>query len=178
MKSVLFIFAFLSFLTLEATNAPSNIINSHEAQIQLDSTRTAALDRYWKQLAKTVKEGDYAGYKALYHPDAVIVFAGGKNKASMSISQAMDSWQSIFDDTKAGKIKVAVDFRFSQRIGNEITAHETGIFAFSNLDDTGTVTSTSYVHFEMLFVKGDSGWLALMEHQKAAATQQQWDALK
>jgi len=168
----------LSFLNTTPTIANNSENYLLTLNTPIDSTRTAELDRYWSALAKTVKEGDFDGYRALYHDDAVVIFAGGTNKTSISISQAMANWKSIFDDTKEGKINVDVDFRLSQRIGNENTAHETGIFVFSNLDSNGKVESQSYVHFEMLFVKTDQGWLALMEYQKSSATLDEWDALK
>ena len=41
-------------------------------------------------------------------------------------------------DTKAGKIRASVEFRFSQRIGGETTAHETGIFLYTATDADGT----------------------------------------
>ncbi|MEP2937549.1 MAG: nuclear transport factor 2 family protein [Gilvibacter sp.] len=178
MKKLLCLLALLSLIEVTPTVANNSEIDLLYSKIQLDSTRTGALDQYWAKLARTVKEGDFDGYRALYHDDAVVIFAGGATQISVSISQAMESWKSIFDDTKAGKINVDVDFRLSQRIGNDITAHETGIFAFSSLNSDGEVASRSYVHFEMLFVKGDKGWLSLMEYQKSNATQEEWDALQ
>ena len=177
-RKVLFLFVLLSLLEVTPTVASTTEVDQLYSQSLVDSTRTAALNQYWAKLAQTVKEGDFDGYYALYHKDAVVVFAGGATQISMSISQAMTSWKSIFDETKAGKINVEVDFRLSQRIGNENTAHETGIFAFTNLNSDGTVESRSYVHFEMLFVRSDEGWLALMEYQKSSATQEEWDALQ
>lgn len=145
--------------------------------LRQDPQRLKELDAYWAEVSRTVREGDFAGYGALYHPDAVVVFATGKPKVSFSISDALANWKSGFDDTKAGKIKADVQFRFSQRIGNSNTAHETGVFAYSAEDSSGN-KSTSYVAFEMLFVKKDGQWLGMMEYQKNQVTQAEWDALK
>ena len=46
-------------------------------------------------------------------------------------------------------MEASVEFRFSQRWGDETTAHETGIFLYSTVDDDGK-RQNSYVHLEAL----------------------------
>ena len=76
-----------------------------------------------------------------------------------------------------GSVLIAnVEFRFSQRIGNKNTAHDTGVFAYS-AEGNGK-KSTDYVAFEMLFVKKNGKWLGVMEYQKNRVGQAEWDALK
>ena len=164
-KAILPIIFFLSTLTLSA-------------QTEKDTQRLAELDAYWTQLSKTVKEGDYKGYGDMYHPDAVVIFASGKNKSSMPIANALAGWKKGFDETKAGNRNDTAEFRFSQRIGNKTTAHETGIFRFTTRDASHKVTGTFIVHFEMLLVKKEGKWLGVMEYQKTNGTKEEWDALK
>jgi len=154
--------------SLEAISQPSKI----------DSVRTDELDRYWAEVARTVQAGDYEGYGATYHPDAVCVFTTGKNKRSSPIDEQLALWKPGFVDTQAGKVKNKVEFRFSQRVGDHATAHETGIFFFTSADKDGKILSAGGVHFESLLVKRNGKWLALMEYQKSKATQAEWDALK
>jgi hypothetical protein len=143
-----------------------------------DSIRIAELDQYWEVLSKAVKTGDFEGYGATYHQDAVIIFASGKKKTSLPIAKALEAWKQGFTSTKSGKTKDTAEFRFSQRIGDETTAHETGIFVFTSADSNGTVKAQYIIHFEMLLVKRNGTWLAIMEHQKSNATQEEWNALK
>ena len=143
-----------------------------------DSIRLAELDRYWAKLTKTVKEGDFEGFKSLYHSDAVVVFTYGKNKVSMPMKDVLPGWKKGFDETKQGKQNDDVQFRFSQRIGNENSAHETGIFVFTSKDLSGKIKTKLVLHFEMLLVKKNNNWYALMEYQKSEASQEEWDALK
>lgn len=143
-----------------------------------DSIRMAELNRYWSELSRTVREGDFEGYAATYHQDAVCVFTTGKNKRTSPIDVQLAQWKSGFTDTKAGKVKNNVEFRFSQRVGDATSAHETGIFYFTSVDKDGKVLSSGMVHFESLLVKRNGVWLALMEYQKARATQAEWEALK
>jgi len=164
-KAILPIIFFLSVFTISA-------------QTTKETTRLAELDAYWTQLSKTVKEGDYKGYGAMYHSDAVVIFASGKNKSSMPITDALAGWKKGFDETKAGTRNDTAEFRFSQRIGNETTAHETGIFCFTTRDANKKITGTYIVHFEMLLVKRDNRWYGVMEYQKTNGTQAEWDALK
>lgn len=171
---------FVAFIT-SSTNAnvsSINLCNNENPTNIEDPARLAELDKYWMALSKTVKDGDFEGYGALYHSDAVVVFAVGENQTSVSISKALDNWKQGFQDTKDGKQKDNVEFRFSQRIGNEETAHETGIFHFTSEDNNGRLRADSYIHFEMLFVKKEGKWLSIMEYQKSAATKAEWDALQ
>ncbi|WP_400078121.1 hypothetical protein [Winogradskyella sp. R77965] len=147
-------------------------------EIQKDSSRIAELDRYWERLNKTVIEGDFEGNKNCFHKDAVVVFASGKNKISVPISKALEYWKGGFKNTREGKTKVNIEIRFSQRIGDETTAHETGMFIYSSTDTTTKITNKFIIPFEMVLVKLDNQWFALMEHQKPFATQKEWDALK
>lgn len=139
--------------------------------------RIEELNDYWKRLSKTVAEGDFEGYKKGYHEDAVIVFASGKNKTSVSIDQALAGWKKGFEKTKRGENKSQVEFRFSQRIGNENTAHETGIFVYSTSNVDGSNKVDYPTHFEMLLVKKNGKWLGVMEYQKATATLNEWNSL-
>jgi hypothetical protein len=43
----------------------------------------------------------------------------------------------IGSDEFVGKVKATVEFRFSQRLGDETTAHETGIFLYTTTDAQG-----------------------------------------
>lgn len=143
-----------------------------------DSVRIAELNRYWATVARTVREGDFEGYAATYHQDAVCVFTTGKNKRTAPIETQLAQWKKDFVDTKAGKTRNQVEFRFTQRVGDPTSAHETGIFYFTSLAADGKVLASGAVHFESLLVKRNGVWVAMMEYQKATATQQEWDALK
>ncbi len=161
------------------SKANNQLINlATEIQLDTDSLRNAELDQFYAMISKTVEEGDFEGYKEAYHKDAVIIFASGQNKTSVSISQALAGWKQGFMDTKAGKMKASVEFRFSQRISSEDTAHDTGIFIYTSADSNGKVTGKYITHFEMLMVKRNNKWLALMEYQKGNGTKEEWDALK
>jgi len=143
-----------------------------------DAMRIAELDQYWAEVSRTVREGDFGGYKATYHQDAVCVFTTGEKKYTTPVDLQLALWKPGFADTKAGKNQDNVEFRFSQRVGDPTSAHETGIFYFTSVGKDGKVLSTGGVHFESLLVKRNGKWLAMMEYQKSRATQEEWDALK
>ena len=71
-----------------------------------------------------------------------------------------------------------VEFRFSQRIGDDTTAHETGIFIYTTSESDGKNKVQYRTHFEMLLVKRDGKWLGVMEYQKSDANEEEWDAMK
>lgn len=147
-------------------------------QSSTDSVRIQELNRYWAELSRTVREGDYEGYAATYHPDAVCVFTTGTKKISIPIAEQLEKWKPGFLETKAGKTRSNVEFRFSQRVGSSTSAHETGIFYFTSLDKDGKVLSGGMVHFESLLVKKNGKWLAMMEYQKSRATKEAWEATR
>ena len=139
-----------------------------------EAARLTELDRLWKTIAQSVKDGDFEAYKATCHPEGVLV--AEKGKTTYPLTKALEGWKPGFDDTKAGRAKASVEFRFSQRLGDGTTAHETGIFLYSFTDSQGQ-TKESCIRFEALLVKRD-GWKVLMEYQKSPATAEEWAALK
>ncbi len=159
------------------TPAIKEVLPLDESEAKL--LRITEIDRtYWAEISRTVKEGDFEGYKATCHENAVLVVTAGKNKRSEPMTVALARWKQGFMDTRQGKQMDNVSFRFSQRIGDETTAHETGIFYFTSHDSTGKLLSESFTHLEALLVKQGDRWVCLMELQKSAASREEWDALK
>jgi tetratricopeptide (TPR) repeat protein len=165
----------ITILAKIGVSEPTKVISQPAA----DLARIAEIDKtYWAEISRTVKEGDFDGYKATCHENAVLVTTSGKNKISYPMTTALARWKQGFLDTKQGKQMDKVQFRFSQRIGDETTAHETGIFYITSHDASGMLLSESYTHLEALLVKQVNKWVCLMEYQKATATLEEWDALK
>ena len=137
--------------------------------------RLAELDAYWAEVSRSVREGDFEAYAATCHEEAVLV-SGGKKEA-YPLSKALARWKKEFVDTKAGRRKSNVVFRYSQRLGDGTTAFESGIFLYS-FQPEGEEGKEEYVHFEALLVKKEDGWKILMEYQKGPATEDEWKALQ
>lgn len=136
---------------------------------------TAELDGFWAEMSRTVAEGDFEGYARLYHPDAVLVSLGAKT--SYPIAQALAGWKQGFVDTNEGRATAGVVLRFTQRLHDETTAHETGMFRYSFTPADGS-PAVATVHFESLLVRKDGKWLMMMEYQQAPATDEEWEAAK
>ncbi|MCQ0112157.1 Ketosteroid isomerase homolog [Zhouia amylolytica] len=169
---------FLTTITfLIVLSAPCLLNAQNETIDNSIQKRTQELNQFYDILSKTVKKGDFEGYSNLYHQDAVVVFTAGEDKKSVPVIQALNKWKSGFEDTKSGKVKAQVEFRFSQRVGDETTAHETGIFHYQSYNKAGEVISNYYGHLDMLLVKLDNQWKMIMEHQISDATPEEWDAL-
>jgi ketosteroid isomerase-like protein len=131
------------------------------------------LNAFWAELSRTVEEGDFEGYSATYHADAVLVSALANT--SYPISQALAGWQQGFVDTREGRMEASVEFRFTQRLTDGSTAHETGMFNYAIVNAEGQRID-QYIHFEALLVK-KGGWKMVMEYQKSEATREEWNAL-
>ena len=141
---------------------------------EIKGPRVAELNAFWTEVSRSVSEGDFDAYQASCHPEGVLV--SGSKKTSSPLSEALVRWKKEFTATQSGAMKASVEFRFSQRLGDETTAHETGIFLYSSADPDGK-TNQEYIHFEVLLVKKDGHWKTLMEYQKSKASRNEWDAL-
>jgi len=135
---------------------------------------TGELDAFWAEMSRTVEEGDFEGYGALYHPDAVLVML---TSGSVPIENALAGWKQLFVDTQEGRAEASVEFRFTNRLNDATTAHETGIFRYSFKPADGEA-QVAPVHFESLLVKKDGKWLMVMEYQKEPASDEEWAAAK
>ncbi|WNC73399.1 hypothetical protein RGQ13_05240 [Thalassotalea psychrophila] len=126
-------------------------------------------------MENAVMAGDFNAYQAAYHDDAILV--SGFSNTSYPIATAMKRWKQGFDDTKAGKVKVSLQFKLSKRFHDETTAHETGMFRYATIDADGK-EDVFIAHMNALLVKKSGKWLMMMEFQKSKATQAEWDAVK
>jgi len=169
-KNILFVT--ISLLTFFATTKAISQSNKDELRkTEIDKT-------YWSVISKAVKEGDFEAYSETCHENAVLVTSAGKNKRSYPMTVALARWKQGFVNTKQGKQMDNVSFRFSQRIGDETTAHETGIFYFTSHDSKGQLIEEYYTPVEALLLKQGDKWVCLMEYQKTEVTREEWDALK
>jgi hypothetical protein len=134
--------------------------------------RTGELDAFWAEVSRTVAEGDFEGYAAAYHEDAILV--SGLSETTHPIARALEGWKQGFLDTQAGLVEASVEFRFTRRLSDDTTGHETGIFHYEAVDSEGNHTG-QFIHFEALLIR-EQGWKMMMEHQKSAATQEEWEA--
>ena len=156
---------FLSISLLLATSLLPGATSDLQAQV------TAELDAFWEEVSRTVAEGDFAGYSATYHPDAVVIFG----MTTQPITAALAGWEEGFADTRAGRNTASVDFRFSVRRNDDSTAHETGIFRYEARSASGE-GSAQFIRFEALLVKRGQ-WKMLMEFQQDPADEAEWEAM-
>ena len=144
-------------------------------ELDQEGERLQELDAYWAEVSRTVGQGDFEGYVATCHPAGVLV--SGKRKKSYPLASALKKWKKEFDDTKSGKMKASVDFRFGQRWGDDSTAHETGMFRYASQVEDGKEV-VAYIELEALLVKEGEDWKVLMEFQKDEKTKADWDKVK
>lgn len=140
-----------------------------------EGLRVKQLDAYWAVVSRAVAAGDFAGYAATCDTEGVLV--SGVKKSCTPLAEALKRWKKDFDATKSGEMKASVQFKFSQRLNDGTTAHETGIFLYTATGADGKETR-AYVHFEALLLKREDGWKIVMEYQKANATEAEFEALR
>ena len=154
------IYGLMVILLIQSVYAEDNVINE--------------LNAAWDKLEQTVSNGDFRTFKSIYHRDAVLV--NGISKSSYPIKKAFEGWQQGFTDTKSGEITAHLDVKFSERIFDEFSAHETGVFHYYTINKKGQQSDT-YVHFESLWVKKNNRWIMMMEYQKSRSDETEWNTL-
>jgi ketosteroid isomerase-like protein len=132
------------------------------------------LNAAWDKLEQTVSNGDFRTFKSVYHRDAVLV--NGISKSSYPIKKAFEGWQQGFIDAKSGEITANLDVKFSERIYDQFTAHETGIFHYYTINKGGE-KNDNYIYFESLWVKKNNKWIMMMEYQKSMTDETEWNTL-
>ena len=140
-----------------------------------DRQRLAELNAYWKEVSRCVTEGDFEGYSATCHPSGVLV--SSIRGTTQPLTEALSRWKQGFADTRADRIEASVEFRFSKRLNDLTTAHETGIFRYVTIKP-GNGTNIEFIQFEGLLLKVNGEWKIVMEHQKSRVTSEAWNALK
>lgn len=158
------LFRFKLFLIAALASAPAFSDTLTSQQIDRDT---------WSVIAQSVADADIEAMAGTYHPDAVLISKEG----TTPISQALAKWGEGMQAAARAGSQARVSFRFSQRLDNETTAFETGIFRYVAISASGE-ESVQYVHFESLLVKQGDHWRYLMERQLGATDQAAWDALK
>jgi len=162
------------FLMVAVGSGSGLLAAEDDAKTAQAEERIAELDKLWAKVSASVAAGDFEGYKSTCHDEGVLV--AGTSKKSVPLSKALADWQQGFVDTKEGKMKASVAFRFGQRIGDATTAHETGMFLYA-FEKAGADEVQEHIHFEALLVKKEAEWLVLMEYQKSRGTKAEWDKL-
>ena len=152
-------FIFISTLLVQFSFAEINIIEE--------------IDSSWAIMKRLINNGDFRKFKTMYHRDAIMV--NGMKNSTYSIRNAFDGWEQGFIDTKTGSIDADLELKFSRRIFDNDTAHETGIFHYSTIKKGGASTD-SFIHFEALWIKKQNKWLMLMENQISRTSKSEWDS--
>jgi len=138
------------------------------------ASSSAAIDQQvWSAISASVVDQDIDAMAATYHPDAVVVTPG----ATVPARTQLPRWGKDMETAKARGETATVEFRFTTRLDNAETAFETGMFKYSVIDSAGKATSY-HIPMEALLVRVNGRWVVVMEHQFAAATPQEWEALK
>lgn len=142
-----------------------------------DATIERELDAYWASVQKYLAEGDFDGLVSTYHPEAVLV--SESLSTSYPITRALKRWKPGILQTRAGESVSQVEFRLTQRLFSETTAHEKGMFHFragpTGADAGPAAMEEAYIHFEALLLKSD-GWKMVMEYQQQPASLEEWEA--
>ncbi|SHF75533.1 protein of unknown function [Arenibacter palladensis] len=136
--------------------------------------RITELNAYWNVVKEKVEAGDVAGYGATFHEDGILV--SDRGKVCYPLKEALEKWKDGLEKTNKGLIKVNLDFRFSERTGDNTTAFERGIFRHDLLDENGE-RAERFIHFDALLIKKDGKWLIMLEHQKLPATKEEWQGM-
>ena len=143
--------------------------------VQGDAQVTAELDALWADVVRSVATGDPDLYLSTYHPDAIFVSA--RRGITRTVADDVEANRSAWNDTRDGRARRSIEFRFTERLNNATSAHEAGIFRYASTEADGT-TRVVLIHFDAALVKKDGVWLQLLERQTSDATEAEWEAAR
>ena len=126
----------------------------------------------YERLITSVDKADFKMMASAYHPDAVLV----KKDKTTPIKQALNRWTKEGTSWAQKGGKASLEFRFSERVVNETSSFEKGIYKYKMISNTGE-EKVYLVHIENLSVKRNGMWVTLMEKQLNNATKSEWDNL-
>jgi ketosteroid isomerase-like protein len=145
------------------------------APLQAHAQVTTELDALWANVARSVATGDADLYLSTYHPDAI--FVSTRRGITRTVAEDVEANRAAWNDTRDGRARRSVEFRFTERLNNATSAHEVGIFRYASTEADGT-TRVALIHFEAALVKKDGVWLQLLELQTSDATAEEWEAAR
>lgn len=131
------------------------------------------LDALWARVAQSVVTGNPDLYLSTYHPDAIFVSA--RRGITRTVAEDVEANRAAWNDTREGRARRSVEFRFTERLHSQTSAHEVGIFRYASTEADGS-TRVVLIHFEAALVKKDGAWLQLLELQTSDATVAEWEA--
>ena len=138
-----------------------------------DAQVTAELDALWERVSESVAAGDPDLYLSTYHPDAIFVSA--RRGVTRTVGEDVEANRDAWNDTREGRARRSVEFRFTERLYSETSAREVGIFRYASTEADGS-TRVVLIHFEAALVKKNGVWLQLLELQTSDATEMEWEA--
>ncbi|HIF23608.1 MAG TPA: DUF4440 domain-containing protein [Gemmatimonadetes bacterium] len=145
------------------------------APLQAHAQVTTELDSLWADVAQSVATGDTDLYLSTYHPDAIFVSA--RRGITRTVAEDVEANRAAWDDTREGRARRSVEFRFTERLNSQTSAYEVGIFRYASTEADGS-TRVALIHFEAALVKKDGVWLQLLELQTSDATEADWEELR
>jgi ketosteroid isomerase-like protein len=145
------------------------------APLRAHAQVTTELDALWANVARSVATGDADLYLSTYHPDAI--FVSTRRGITRTVAEDVEANRAAWNDTRDGRARRSVEFRFTERLNNATSAHEVGIFRYASTEADGT-TRVALIHFEAALVKKDGVWLQLLELQTSDATAEEWEAAR
>ena len=140
-----------------------------------DAQVNPEIDELWARVAQSVATGDPDLYMSTYHPDAI--FVSQRRGITRTIVEDVEANREVWAETADGRAVRSVEFRFTERLHNENSAHETGIFRYASTEADG-VERAVLIHFQAALVRKDGEWLQLLELQTTDATEAEWEAVR
>jgi ketosteroid isomerase-like protein len=145
------------------------------APLQAHAQVTTELDALWAEVSRSVATGDADLYLSTYHPDAIFVSA--RRGITRTVAEDVEANRDAWNDTREGRARRSVEFRFTERLNSGASAHEVGIFRYASTE-ADEATRVVLIHFEAALVKKDGVWLQLLELQTSDATEAEWEAAR
>lgn len=140
---------FIVFLSLLTVQSNSQSLNNLEA-----------INKTWEKFYKAFDDLDYT-LMADIHSKKLIRISGGNRITDYNTY--INNYKTTFNRAKENKTSNTISLRFFERISNDSTASERGIYKLTRIEN-GKAPKSYYGQFHVIFIKENNAWKILMDY--------------
>ncbi len=121
------------------------------------------INKTWEKFYKAFDSLDYT-LMADIHSEKLIRISGGNRITDYKTY--INNYKATFDRAKENKTSNTISLRFFERISNDSTASERGVYKLTRIEN-GKAPKSYYGQFHVIFIKENNTWKILMDYDSS-----------
>ncbi|GGI56650.1 hypothetical protein GCM10011444_09590 [Winogradskyella haliclonae] len=126
-------------------------------------TNLKDINKTWEKFYKAFDNLDYT-LMANIHSEKLIRISGGNRITDYKTY--INNYKATFDRARENKTSNTIALRFFERISNDSTASERGVYKLTRIEN-GKSPKSYYGQFHVIFIKENNTWKILMDYDSS-----------